>query len=164
MMFTVSGWIIGFLLIALVFSKILDHRANPNQSVTTSGSGQSQQIELVRNRHGHYVFNGEINQKSVIFLVDTGATMTSIPASLQSSLNLKTGQPFQVSTANGITTAYMTRLNEVKLGEILLTDVKASIIPGLADNSVLLGMNVLKHMELTQRNNSLIIKYIYKQK
>ena len=160
-MFTLGGWMVGFLILALAFSKILDHQDNPNQSLATSESGKSQQIELKRNRNGHYVFNGEINQKPVRFLVDTGATMTSIPSSLQQYLNLQAGQPFQVSTANGVTTAYMTRLDEVKLGDIRLTNVRASLNPGLADDSILLGMNVLKNLELIQRGNSLIIRQFY---
>jgi aspartyl protease family protein len=158
MMFTLSGWIIGFLILALVFSNILDYQANPNQSVATSQSSQFQQIELRRNRYGHYVFDGEINRKPVTFLVDTGASMTSIPASLQQYLQLEAGRPFRVSTANGISTAYMTRLDQLKMGEILLTDVKASLNPGLPDEMILLGMNVLKNLELVQRDNSLIIR------
>jgi len=161
MKFTIGGWIIGFLILALAFSKILDHQDNPNQSVATSQSGQSQEIELKRNRNGHYVFNGEINQRPVSFLVDTGATITSIPSGLQKYLGVKAGQPFQVSTANGVATAYMTRLDEIRLGGIRLTNVRASLNPGLPDDSVLLGMNVLKHLELVQRDNSLIIKQVY---
>ncbi len=158
MMFTLSGWIIGFLLLALIFSKVVDHQTNPNQSVATSQSSQFQEIVLERNRYGHYVFDGEINGKSVTFLVDTGATTISIPANLQSYLKLKIGSAFKVYTANGVATAYMTRLDELKLGEILLTDVKASLNPGLPDDQILLGMNVLKNMELVQRGDSLIIR------
>ena len=158
MMFTLSGWIIGFLLLALIFSKVVDHQNNPNQSVATSQSSQFQEIVLERNRYGHYVFDGEINGKSVTFLVDTGATTISIPANLQSYLKLKIGPAFKVSTANGVATAYSTRLDELKLGEILLTDVKASLNPGLPDDQILLGMNELKNMELVQRGDSLIIR------
>jgi len=158
MMFTLSGWIIGFLLLALIFSKIIDRQNNPNQSVATSKSTQYQEIELKRNRYGHYVFIGEINGKPVTFLVDTGATTTSIPANLQQYLQLKTGPAFKVSTANGIATAYMTRLNQLKMGEILFTDIKASLNPGLPDDDILLGMNVLKRLELVQRGDSLIIR------
>jgi len=158
MMFTLSGWIIGFLLIALVFSKILDHQANPNQSVATSISAQSSEIVLQRNRYGHYVFDGEINGKTVTFLVDTGATTTSIPLNLQKYLRLKAGPAFKVSTANGIATAYMTRLDELKMGEILLTDIRASLNPGLPGDEILLGMDVLKRMELVQRGDTLIIR------
>ena len=158
MMFTLSGWIIGFLLIALVFSKILDYQANPNQSVATSKSAQSSEIVLLRNRNGHYLFDGEINGKTVTFLVDTGATTTSIPLNLQNYLHLKVGPAFNVATANGIATAYMTRLDELKMGEISLTNIKASLNPGLPGDEILLGMDVLKRMELIQRGESLIIR------
>ncbi len=158
MMFTVSGWILGFLLLALIFSKVVDHQSNPNQSVATSQSSQFKEIVLERNRYGHYVFDGEINGKSVTFLVDTGATEISIPANLQTYLQLKAGRSFSVSTANGVVSVYSTRLDELKLGEILLTDIKAHLNPGLPDDQILLGMNVLKNMELVQRGDSLIIR------
>ncbi len=157
-MFTASGWILGFLLLALIFSKVVDHQSNPNQSVATSQSSQFKEIVLERNRYGHYVFDGEINGKSVTFLVDTGATEISIPANLQTYLQLKAGRSFSVSTANGVVSVYSTRLDELKLGEILLTDIKAHLNPGLPDDQILLGMNVLKNMELVQRGDSLIIR------
>ena len=158
MMFTASGWILGFLLLALIFSKVVDHQSNPNQAVATSQSSQFKEIVLERNRYGHYVFDGEINGKSVTFLVDTGATEISIPANLQTYLQLKAGRSFSVSTANGVASVYSTRLDELKLGEILLTDIKAHLNPGLPDDQILLGMNVLKNMELVQRGDSLIIR------
>ena len=158
MMFTVSGWILGFLLLALIFSKVVDHQSNPNQSVATSKSSQFKEIVLERNRYGHYVFDGEINGKPVTFLVDTGATEISIPANLQTYLQLKAGRSFSVSTANGVASVYSTRLGELKLGEILLTDIKAHLNSGLPDDQILLGMNVLKNMELVQRGDSLIIR------
>ncbi len=161
MMFTLGGWIIGFLVLFLVFSKIIDYQANPNRSVATSQSDRYQEIVLKRNRNGHYVFTGEINRLPVSFLVDTGATLTSIPFGLQTYLQLDTGTPFSVSTANGVTTAYMTRLEELKMGDIVLNDIKASLIPGLPDGSVLLGMNVLKNLEMIQRADELIIRQYY---
>jgi aspartyl protease family protein len=158
MMFTVAGWILGFLLLALVFTRILDQQNNPNQSVSTVLGAGTQEILLQRNRSGHYVFNGEINHQQITFLVDTGATITAIPAHLQQKLGLKSGPATSVSTANGVTTAYLTRLDQLALGDIQLNDVKASIIEGMAVDEVLLGMNVLKHFELIQRGNHLIIR------
>jgi aspartyl protease family protein len=104
------------------------------------------------------VFDGEINHQKVTFLVDTGATTTAIPAHLQQTLGLKAGAPASVSTANGVTTAYRTRLDQLALGDIELHDVNATIIKGMAVDEVLLGMNVLKHFELIQRGNHLIIR------
>ena len=76
----------------------------------------------------------------------------------QNYLQLKVGPAFNVSTANGVATAYITRLDELKMGEILFTDIKASLNPGLPDDEILLGMNVLKRLELVQRGDSLIIR------
>ena len=158
MMFIAGGCILGFLLLVLVFSKILDRQHNPNPSVATLQTGEFQEIVLQRNRQGHYVFDGEINQRPVTFLVDTGATTTAVPGELQRRLELRTGPATSVSTANGVTTAYLTRLEQLALGEIELFDVGASIIPGMGGDQVLLGMNVLKHFELVQRDGQLIIR------
>ena len=157
-MFTAAGWILGFLLLALVFGKILNQQHNPNQSITTVQGAGSQEIVLLRNRNGQYLFDGEINHQKVTFLVDTGATTTAIPAHLQQPLGLKAGATISVSTANGVTTAYLTRLDQLALGDIELHDVKAGIIQGMTIDEVLLGMNVLKHFELVQRGNHLIIR------
>lgn len=158
MMFTVGAWLLGFLLMALAFSKILDRQNNPNQSVATLQSGEFQEVLLTRNRSGHYVFDGEINHRKVTFLVDTGATTTAIPGSMQRSLGLEAGPPISISTANGITTAYLTRLDQLAIGAIEMYDVNASIIAGMGVDEVLLGMNVLKHFELVQRGDQLIIR------
>ena len=157
-MFTLAGWILGFLLLGLVFSKILDNRNNPNQFVTTGQTSDYQEIVLTRNRYGHYVFDGEINQKSVTFIVDTGATTTAIPENLKDYLQLEAGPAFTVLTANGKATAYATRISELKIGEIVLKNTRASLNPGLGNSEILLGMNILKHMELIQRGDVLIIR------
>ena len=158
MMFTLAGWILGFLLLGLVFTKILDYRNNPNQFVATGQTSDYQELILKRNRYGHYVFDGEINQKTVTFIVDTGATTTAIPGNLQEYLQLEAGTAFTVLTANGKATAYKTRVNEMKIGGIVLKDTLASLNPGLSNSEILLGMNILKHMELIQRDDVLIIR------
>ena len=158
MMFTAAGWALGFLLLALVFSNILDRQNNPNRSVSTLQTGAFQEVVLTRSRNGHYVFDGEINHQKVTFLVDTGATTTAIPAEMQLALGLQVGPATSVSTANGVTTARLTRLDQLAIGDIELFDTSATIISGMGVDEVLLGMNVLKHFELVQRGNELIIR------
>ena len=158
MMFTAAAWILGFFLLALLFAKILDQQNNPNQSLATLATSEFREVVLLRNRSGHYVFDGEINRRKVTFLVDTGATTTAIPGSMQQALGLKAGPATSVSTANGRTTAYLTRLDQLAIGEIELFEVNASIIPGMKVNKILLGMNVLKHFELIQSGNQLTIR------
>ena len=158
MMFTAAAWGLGVLLLVLVFGKVLDRQNNPNQSISTLQTGQFQEVVLQRSRNGHYVFDGEINRQKVTFMVDTGATVTAVPGSQQQRLGLKAGPGTQISTANGVATAYLTRLDQLAIGDIELYDVGATIIDGMGIDEVLLGMNVLKHFELVQRGNELIIR------
>ena len=147
-------------MLALLFDRLLDQQRNPNQSVQTVQSGAHEEIVLQRNRSGHYLFNGQINGKTVTFLVDTGATMTSIPAHLADRLQLRKGAPFAVQTANGTSTAYATRVNNLRLGDMTFSNVRASLNPGMAGDEILLGMNILKDMELVQRGQTLVIRRI----
>ncbi len=156
--FTWLGWILGFLLLALLFDRILEQQMNPNQSVQTVLRDGYQEIILKRNRHGHYLLDGKINNQTVTFLVDTGATTTSIPLHLANHLDLQKGPRFGVQTANGSSYAFMTRLNSLQLGDIEFNDIQASLNPGLEGDEILLGMNVLKNLELVQRENLLIIR------
>jgi aspartyl protease family protein len=158
MMFTTAAWVLGFVLLALVFTEILDHQNNPNQSVSTLDTGEYREIVLTRSRNGHYLLNGEVNRRQVTFLVDTGATMTAVPGRLQRELGLESGPAMSVSTANGVTSAYLTRLDQLAIGDIELFDVDATIIDGMGVGEILLGMNVLKHFELVQRDGKLIVR------
>ena len=158
MTFTWLGWIIGVSMLTLMFNKVIDYQENPNQSVNSVTKDAYQELQLQRNRYGHYLFNGQINGHEVTFLVDTGATTTSIPAHLQDTLGLKKGHAFKVQTANGAATAYATRLQSLQLGDMQFEDIRASLNPGMHGDEVLLGMNVLKNLELIQRGDTLILR------
>lgn len=155
----IIGWIIGLGLLTLLFSNVLDEQVNPNRQVASQMSSDGvREVVLQRNRFGHYVANGKINGKTVEFLLDTGASDVSIPQSVASGLGLKRGQPIVYNTANGNITAYMTRINDLRLGDIVLHDIPASINPNKGDETILLGMSFLKHLEFTQRGDTLIIR------
>ena len=156
--FTWLGWIIGLAVLTLMFNRIIDNQHNPNQVVASIVNEDFEELRLRRNRFGHYLFNGLINDHEVTFLVDTGATTTSIPAHLQDRLGLHKGQAFGVRTANGTTTAYATRLRSLQLGGMQFNEVQASLNPGMTNDEVLLGMNILKHLELVQRGDTLILR------
>jgi aspartyl protease family protein len=91
-------------------------------------------------------------------MLDTGATGVAIPGPIAKQLNIGRGSPHQVQTANGTGTAYATRLQSVSVGDIKLENVSASIVPGYISDEILLGMSFLRHIEFTQRGNTLILK------
>ncbi len=155
----IAGWIVGLGLLTLVFGNVLDGQFNPNRQVATQiGNDGVREVVLQRNRYGHYVANGEINGHTVEFLLDTGASDVSIPQSVAAQLGLKRGQPLVYNTANGSITAYMTLIRDLCLGDIELQDIPASINPYKGDDTILLGMSFLKHLEFTQRGDTLIIR------
>jgi len=156
--FTWLGWIIGFILLAMLFDKILDQRNNPNQQVNTFQTGAYQEITLQRNRQGHYLFNGLINHKEVTFLVDTGATSTSIPDNLAAKLGLQKGYKFSVQTANGSSFAFSTKVKSLQLGDMEFNNITASLNPGLQGKEILLGMDILQQLEMIQRGDTLILR------
>ena len=152
-------WIGLFIILGLFFSDVIDKQNNPNQSIKTSVLDDDiKQLVLKRNKHGHYVANGSINNVPVTFMLDTGATDVSIPSDIAGKLNLKAGPRATYQTANGPVQVTLTRLNQISLGDIRLTDIRATINPGFQGNEVLLGMSFLKHLEFSQRGNQLTLK------
>ena len=137
----------------LLFST-LDKQGGMVSSVDSNGASM---VVLEQQRSGHYVAEGEINGQAVTFLVDTGATDVALPESVARALGLEFGPRVRVMTAAGPSTAWMTRLNEVKVGGIRRTNVRATITSGEFDG-VLLGMSFLKHYSLQQQDGKLIIK------
>lgn len=141
----------------LFFAEALERRDNPNRALTVA-PGSASELVLRRNRMGHYVAPGRINGEPVVFLLDTGATQVSVPARLAGPLGLTPGRPAQVSTANGMVTVRQTRIDELGLGPFLVRGVEAHLNPGMDGEALLLGMSVLKHLEFTQRGDTLILR------
>ena len=154
---TYAAWILALALLSWFFSTWLDIRQNPNRHVQTAVTADKRVVTLTRNLYGHYNATGLINGREVDFMVDTGATTVAVPASLEARLGLQRGPQVQVKTASGTASAFLTRLDSVRLGTIELHDVSATINPQLGGREVLLGMSFLKHLEFTQRGDSLVL-------
>ena len=153
----IAAWIIGLGLLTLLFSGLLSRQQNPNSEVQSRRSGDRVEVVLDQNRAGHYVATARINSRPVQVLLDTGATDVSVPASLAAGLELKRGARVLVTTANGTVPVYTTRLNEVRLGDIALRNVRATINPHADDDFVLLGMSFLKQLDFSQRGGKLVL-------
>ncbi len=150
-------WIVLLALLTVYFNDFIGEQRNPNQhlNLVESGSGE---VVLARNRAGHYVAPGRINGQPVTFLLDTGATRVSVPETLASQLGLRRGAEQKTMTANGVISVYATRLDRVQLGGIEQRNVPASINPFMADDTVLLGMSFMQHLELVQRDGQLTLR------
>ena len=153
--FIIAMWIAVMIMVYFLFENILENDYNPNQRIQMSSANE---VTLQRNRYGHYVTQGKINNQPVTFLLDTGATDISIPSKIANKLKLKAGQERRYQTANGIIVGNLTILNSVSIGAIKLNNVRASINPAMDNDEILLGMSFLKFIEFTQRGDTLILR------
>ena len=130
---------------------------NGTGTVSSVDSNGAVMVVLEQDRNGHYEADGQINGQPVTFLVDTGATDVALPESAARALGLEFGPKVRVMTAAGPSTAWVTRLDEVTVGGIRRTNVRASITSG-EFNGILLGMSFLKHYSLQQTDGTLVIR------
>lgn len=137
------------------FSNAIEARDNPNRDLAVAPGTE---LVLKRGGHGHYIFPGEINGRPVTFLLDTGATLVSVPAHLAGELDLAPGAYQSSVTANGTVTTRATRIDTLAFGPFAVRNVPASLNPGMRDDQILLGMSVLKHLEFTQRGDTLVLR------
>jgi aspartyl protease family protein len=155
-----AAWIAGLTILVVLFQGIVEERQNPNRDIEVSlDSAGRAQVALERNRAGHYVANGSINGKPVVFLVDTGATDVALPLPVAKRVGVKLG-PARISrTANGDVKTWTTQLDRVDLGGLAVRGVSASVLPNMPGEQVLLGMSYLKRFELLQRDGTLTIRF-----
>ncbi len=154
----ILAWVVALALLISFFGDWEKNNYNPNRNPQSQQLQDTNTVVLQRNRYNHYVVNGDINQQKVTFLLDTGATDVSVPESIANEIGLKRGVPQQVGTANGTITVYRTRLNTLRIGDIVLYNVAASINQHMEGVGVLLGMSALKDIEFTQRGEQLTLK------
>lgn len=124
--------------------------------VESTGEGGSAMIVLQRARNGHFLANGEVNGQAVTFLVDTGATDIALSEKFARGSGLEFGPRITVMTAAGPAPAWVTRLRQVKVGNLELNNVRATITPGLGAEA-LLGMSFLRHFSIRQEGDRLVI-------
>ncbi len=152
------AWGAGMFLATRYFGEWEQRQENPNAVVTSQHGNGYIEVQLVGNRQGHFVSTGKINGRTVQFLLDTGATDVAIPGKVADILQLPRGVPLLVSTANGRTEGFRTSLERLQIGDIVLHNVRALVVPGLDGEQVLLGMSAMKQLEFTQRGGNMLLR------
>jgi aspartyl protease family protein len=106
--------------------------------------GSSQELRIRKSADGHFWVNGSINDTPVRFLVDSGATVTSISrnAADRAGLDYQGGFPVLVNTANGTITMRRARAASLKAGPILRGAIAVHVFESSSDTAVI-GMNFL---------------------
>lgn len=128
------------------------------------GSGAGEQLSggrvvLTAGPGGHFLTDGQINGRTVQFMVDTGATTVamSVADAKRIGLNYQNGQPVQMSTANGVTQGWRVTLNTVRVGDVMVSGVEAVVTPG-GMPYVLLGNSFLSRFQMNRNNDQMVLE------
>lgn len=148
----ISFWVILFsLLLYAFYQRHLDEQGGIEQVLSL----KTKKILVLRaGKDHHFRLKGKINNLNVRFMVDTGASKVSVPFDIASQSGLKKQYPIRVKTANGVTNAFLTRINTLVLGNIELHNISA-VIMTQSHGDVLLGMSALKTLEMKQEEGTL---------
>lgn len=109
---------------------------------------------------GMYFVNGSINGFQVKFLVDTGATLISMNRNeaKRMGINYKTeGVEGRSQTASGISKIYLLPLDKVRVGDIELRDVQASVHDSDHPAMILLGNSFLSQVDIERKGKLLTL-------
>lgn len=119
---------------------MLEARGGVEEVVTEKGA----ELRLRQASDGHFWVDALVNGEPVRFLVDSGATTTSLSraAARRAGIESGGGMPAMVQTANGIVAVERGRAERIKVGPIERRDVAVHVSDAFGDINVI-GMNFL---------------------
>lgn len=105
-------------------------------------------FQIAAAEDGHYYVNALVNGHAVRFMVDSGASVTSLSRSSAEAAGVAldgAGYPVIVDTANGMAEAQRAELDRFELGPIRRNAMRVFVMDNLGDTN-LLGMNFLSSL------------------
>ena len=146
-----AGWVLIFLAAFVAFALKDDFLALGKRVLSESrGEGQvvavGKELRIRKSMDGHFWVNGELNGKKVRFLVDSGATVTSISTDTAALADIEpSGLPAVVQTANGTVSVGRARAERLKVGTIERRNMAVHVSEAFGPMNVL-GMNFLSSL------------------
>ncbi|WBO23029.1 retropepsin-like aspartic protease family protein [Sphingomonas abietis] len=106
-------------------------------------------VVIPRGWQGHFFTDGDVAGKSLNFLVDTGATTVALSKAQARSVGVDTDQltyDRQMQTASGTVTAAAVTLPRLRIGDIQLLNVQATVLD-TPNDIALLGESFLGRID-----------------
>ena len=128
-----------------------------------SASANNSPVSLYADQAGHFFGNLSINGASLKYVVDTGATTVALNSgdAKFAKIDYEKGERINMSTANGEVSAYLVKLNTLKVGTIILNNVDATVNEGGSPTVVLLGMSALNRLDMKRENSIMTLSKKY---
>jgi aspartyl protease family protein len=122
-------------------------------------TGARRSVTLAPDERGHFFTDGLVNGAHMRFLVDTGATMVSLPAAEARRLGIdyRKGRRGLSATANGTAPVYAVMLDSVTVGDVTLHNVEGLVHESDGLDMALLGMSFLSRTEIRREGTNLTL-------
>lgn len=157
------AWILIFAAGFAVFALRDDFRALGGRLVAEVSGEAGQEtkggeLRIRRSDDGHFWVDGEVNGRPTRFLVDSGATVTTLSRATAERAGVapRGGFGVMVETANGTTMVERGRAGTLKVGPIERSDVAVHISSNLSDIN-LIGMNFLSTLSAWSVEGSTLV-------
>ena len=124
-----------------------DARLSANQRDTSDGFERS--VTLRAERNGHFFARAHVNGRPIAVLVDTGATGIALSYEDARRLGLEPRESdytLRTRTANGLARAAPITLNEIRIGDVEVRDLRGTIAQPGALHITLLGMEFIRRL------------------
>ncbi|MEA3040908.1 MAG: aspartyl protease family protein [Sphingomonadales bacterium] len=147
-----AAWVLIFAAAFVIFTMKDDFVALWERVVLEARGGvvqeqHGEELRVRRSGDGHFWVDAELNGEPVRFLIDSGATTTSISRDVAERAGIAPSNavPAMVRTANGIVAVQRGQANTLKVGTIERRDVAVHISEAFGDLNVI-GMNFLSSL------------------
>ncbi|MEL6372642.1 MAG: TIGR02281 family clan AA aspartic protease [Pseudomonadota bacterium] len=132
----------------------------PTQTVEApSEPRRAFQVELKPDKRGHHVTRAAINGRDIRVLVDTGATIVALTAqdAERAGVYVRRGDfTHRVSTANGTARAAPVTLERVRIGDIVVRNVRGVVLEEGRLKVTLLGMSFLRQLSKVEMRRGVL--------
>jgi aspartyl protease family protein len=121
---------------------------------------QDSVTEIKADRRGQFITQATVRGQKIAMLVDTGASAVALPYEVAQRLGFKLSDAdftASASTANGSTKVAPITLDEVRVGDISIRNVRALVgKPGALGETALLGMTFLSKLRKYEIANGVL--------
>jgi aspartyl protease family protein len=146
------GWVLIFLAFFVAFT-LKDDFLALGKRVMTEARGEPQMVQagrelrIKKSLDGHFWVTAKVNGEDVRFLIDSGATTTSISTETARKAGIEpaSGFPAMVRTANGVVSVQRGRAETLQVGDIERRNLGVHISEAFGPMNVL-GMNFLSSL------------------
>jgi aspartyl protease family protein len=128
--------------------------------VETEAPASGRSLSIPRDARGHFQADGRIDGQRVNFMVDTGASVVALNEKSAARFGLRPARGdinATVSTATGTVKAARTRLAMIELGDLVVRDVDALVLPDSALSENLLGLSFLSKLKRFEYANGKMV-------